>query len=216
VEELCRKHNTLLITDEVATGFGRTGRMFAAEHENVAPDIMALGKGISAGYLPLAATLATDEVEGAFCGEIEEHRTLYHGHTYTGNPLACAAALASLDLFEQNNLINEVQRKAERLARKLDPLRDGERFPAVVDVRQRGLMCGIELSPDGSVGRGYDPSRRLGKEVCDACRADGMIIRPLGNVAILMPPLAIRDANLDHMADSVVKRIEEAQQKTRA
>lgn len=213
VEELCKKHETLLVTDEVATGFGRTGRMFAVEHEDVEPDIMALGKGISAGYLPLAATMATDDVEGAFCGEIEEHKTLYHGHTYTGNPLACAAALASLDLFEKNDLIHEVQRKADRLARKLDVLRDGKKFPAVVDVRQRGLMTGIELSPDGSVGRGYDPSRRMGKEVCDACRADEMIIRPLGNVAILMPPLGIRDENLDHMADSVIKRIEEAQQK---
>ena len=208
VAELARRHGTLLVADEVATGFGRTGRMFACEHEGVEPDIMCLGKGLSGGYLPLAATLCTDEIEQAFCGEIGEHKTLYHGHTYTGNPLGCAAALASLDLFDQHNLIAEVNRKAAMLAKLLEPLRDGRRFAMVGDVRQTGLMAGIELvASDGESAIGFDPSRRLGYEVSDACRAQGVMIRPLGNVVVLMPPLAIRDKHLRKLADVVINAI---------
>ncbi|MAE62212.1 MAG: adenosylmethionine--8-amino-7-oxononanoate transaminase [Planctomycetaceae bacterium] len=208
VADLARRHHTLLIADEVATGFGRTGAMFAADHEHVAPDILCLGKGLTGGYLPLAATLATDTIEQAFTGEIHEHRTLYHGHTYTGNPLACAAALASLDLFESTNLIEHVNRKAELLAQHLNPLRDASRFPYVGDVRQRGLMAGIELTIPGTDGAtGFDPSRRWGADICRACRDRGIIIRPLGNVIVLMPPLAIRDENLIYLTDTVVSVI---------
>ena len=149
VAELCRRFGTLLLVDEVATGFGRTGEMFAVDHEGVEPDIMALGKGITAGYMPLAATLCTDRVAEAFEGELHEMKTLFHGHTYTGNPLGCAVALASLDLFEEAGRLAEARRKAERLARRLDPLRDRERFPFVADVRQQGLMVGIELAQPG-------------------------------------------------------------------
>ena len=207
--DLCKKHDTLLIADEVATGFGRTGALFACELEGVTPDILCLGKGITGGYLPLAATLATDTIEQAFTGELHEHRTLYHGHTYTGNPLAAAAALASLDLFDQNDLLNATQRKAEWVAEQLDALRDGDRFPFVADVRQRGLMIGIELVPPGQAGAtGFDPSRRLGYDIADACRARGVIVRPLGNVVVLMPPLAIEENNLKQLVDTVVSEIE--------
>ncbi|MDH3585323.1 MAG: aminotransferase class III-fold pyridoxal phosphate-dependent enzyme, partial [Phycisphaerae bacterium] len=139
------------------------------------------------------------------------HRTLYHGHTYTGNPLACAAALASLDLFEDGELLADVNRKAARLAQYLEPLRDPERFPTVADVRQRGLMIGIELAPkqEGDAATGFDPSRRLGHEICAACREKGLIIRPLGNVLVLMPPLAITPANLERMAGIVVETVEQ-------
>lgn len=209
VADLCKKHDTLLIADEVATGFGRTGAMFACELEGVEPDMMCLGKGITGGYLPLAATLCTDAVEAAFCGELDEHRTLYHGHTYTGNPLAAAAANASLDLFEQNDLLSVVNTKAAAVAERLDALRDAERYPFVGDVRQKGLMVGIELVPPGERGAtGFDPSRRLGYEVTDACRASGIIVRPLGNVVVLMPPLAIEQANLHRLCDVVVEHIE--------
>ncbi len=208
VERLCREHDVLLIADEVATGFGRTGRMFACEHEGVEPDLMCLGKGLTGGYLPLAATLATEEIERAFCGELHEHKTLYHGHTYTGNPLACAAALASLDLFEQNDLLSAVNRKAALVADGLNPLRDAEKYPNVGDIRQRGLMIGIELvPPTGEAATGFDPSRRLGYEVCDACRDRGLIVRPLGNVVVLMPPLAIEEQNLRRMMDIVIETI---------
>ncbi len=210
VADLCRKHDTLLIADEVATGFGRTGAMFACELESVEPDIMCLGKGITGGYLPLAATLCTDEIEQAFCGELDEHRTLYHGHTYTGNPLAAAAANASLDLFEQNDLLSVVNEKAAAVAERLNVLRDAGRYPYVGDVRQKGLMVGIELVPPGERGAtGFDPSRRLGYEVADGCRASGIIVRPLGNVVVLMPPLAIGQANLHRLCDVVIGRIEQ-------
>jgi adenosylmethionine-8-amino-7-oxononanoate aminotransferase len=157
--------------------------------------------------LPLAATLATDDIEQAFCGEIAEHRTLYHGHTYTGNPLACAAALASLQLFEQHDLLAEVRRKAVWLAERLEVLRDRRQFPAVLDVRQCGLMVGIELGAEGGEATGFDPSRRLGHELCDACRAQGVLIRPLGNVVVLMPPLGISEPTLHQLADVVVEQI---------
>src|SRR5205823_4355870 len=139
VRELCDKYDVLLIADEVAVGFGRTGRMFACEHENVSPDLMCLAKGISGGYLPLAATLATQKIFDAFLGEPWEGRTFFHGHTYTGNPLACAAALASLDLFEKNNLVAAVQRKSVELAKMLDGLRP---LPHVGQIRQKGFMVG--------------------------------------------------------------------------
>lgn len=223
VAELCKKHGTLLIADEVATGFGRTGAMFACKHDGVQPDIMALGKGLTGGYMPLAATLATDEIAAAFEGELHEMRTLYHGHTFTGNPLACAAALASLELFEQNNVIADVSRKARILAEQLKPLRV---LPQVVEVRQRGLMIGIELASSvettdttdsgtalGDFGEspalqsGY--LRRVGHDVCNACRNDGLLIRPLGNVVVLMPPLAISEVNLLRMGEIVVRRVRE-------
>ncbi|MDX1565848.1 MAG: aminotransferase class III-fold pyridoxal phosphate-dependent enzyme, partial [Phycisphaeraceae bacterium] len=181
---------------------------FACEHENVEPDLMCLGKGLSGGYLPLAATLATDEVAEAFEGEPHEHRTLYHGHTYTGNPLGCAAALASLRLFDENDLLESVRRKATVAAEWLEPLRDPDRFAWVVDVRQRGLMVGIELSADGTAATGFDPSRPLGAAVTDACRKAGLIIRPLGNVVVLMPPLSIDEAELRSMIQLVLDQIE--------
>lgn len=214
VERLCREHQTLLIADEVATGFGRTGRMFACEHENVAPDILCLGKGLSGGYLPLAATLCTDDIEQAFCGESHEFKTLFHGHTFTGNPLGCAAALASLELFEKNDLLAAVRRKAELLRQWLAPL---GQIKSVKDVRQTGLMVGIELAPashdeNGAGGTSLGDfgettsryARRIGHEVCAAAREKGILIRPLGNVVVLMPPPAISQGNLNRLAEATV------------
>jgi len=209
VAEMTKQRGLLLIADEVATGFGRTGRMFACEHEHVEPDILCLAKGLSGGYLPLAATLCTDEIAAAFEGELDEHRTLYHGHTYTGNPLGCAAALASINLFEQNDLLAHVRRKAALLAEHLDDLRDIDRFGLVADVRQRGLMVAIELSHDGAAATGFDPSRRLGYDTCAAARSRGALLRPLGNTLILMPPLAITDQNLKRLAHITLESITE-------
>ena len=181
VRELCDRHGVLLILDEVATGFGRTGRMFACEHEDVAPDLLCLAKGITGGYLPLAATLATERIYEGFLGEFEEFRTFFHGHTYTGNPLACAAALATLDVFEE-------ERTLERLAPKIGLLRDLLRpvaaLPTVREVRQCGFMVGIELSD-------FPLTARMGHRVTMEARARGAIVRPLGDVVVLMPPLAI-------------------------
>ena len=200
VRELCTKYDVLLIADEVAVGFGRTGRMFACEHEGVEPDLMCVAKGISGGYLPLAATFATQQIFDAFLGEPWEGRTFYHGHTYTGNPLACAAALASLDLFERNDVVGNVRRNATALAGMLDELRE---LPHVGDIRQKGYMVGIELVADRATKRPFDSKRRVGAEVCAKVRRHGVIIRPLGDVVVLMPPPAMGVDDLRTIVNAV-------------
>ncbi len=187
VRELCDRHGVLLICDEVATGFGRTGAMFACEHEGVSPDFLCLGKGITGGYLPLAATLTTERVYEGFLGRFEELRTFFHGHTYTGNALACAAAVATLKIFERERTIESLQPKIELLERLL-----AHRIailPGVAEVRQRGFMVGIQLADQ-------PPELRLGHKVTLAARRRGAIVRPLGDVVVLMPPLAITEAAL--------------------
>jgi adenosylmethionine-8-amino-7-oxononanoate transaminase len=200
VRELATKFDVLLIADEVATGFGRTGKMFACEHESVSPDLMCVAKGITGGYLPLAATFTTQQVFDAFLGEPWEGRTFYHGHTYTGNPLACAAALASLDLFERNDLVRHVREKSESLSRMLDDLRP---LPHVGDIRQKGFMVGIELVEDKPTRRPFDPKRRVGAQVCTNARKQGVILRPLGDVVVLMPPLAMGLDDLKQIVEAV-------------
>ena len=199
VRELCTKHDVLMIADEVATGFGRTGKMFACEHEEVSPDLMCVAKGISGGYLPLAATLATQKIFDAFLGETWEGKTFFHGHTYTGNPLACAAALASLDLFEKNDLPRAVQRKSIELAKMLAELRT---LPPVGQIRQKAFMVGVELV-------GFDPKRRTGAEVCAKIRRRGVILRPLGDVIVVMPPLAMELDDLRRIVDALAAEIRE-------
>ena len=200
VRRLASEHDVLLIADEVATGFGRTGRMFACEHEGVGPDLMCVGKGITGGYLPLAATFATRRIFDAFLGEPWEGRTFYHGHTYTGNPLACAAAMASLDLFDRNNLLDDVRRKGESLAEMLHELED---LPHVGDVRQKSFMVGIELVADRTTRRPFDPKRRVGAAVCARVRRHGVVLRPLGDVIVLMPPLAMGPEDLKTIVAAV-------------
>jgi adenosylmethionine-8-amino-7-oxononanoate aminotransferase len=195
LRELTRRHGVLLICDEVATGFGRTGRMFAVEHAAVAPDLMCVGKGISGGYLPLAATLATEEIYRAFLGRYEEFKTFFHGHTYTGNALACAVALASLDVFEGDAVLAWVRERAQQLSRRLAS--EFASLPHVGDIRQWGLMVGIELVEDSQTRRPYPPAERMGSRVTLETRRHGVILRPLGNVIILMPPLSVSAAELD-------------------
>ncbi len=188
VRELTRKYETMLIADEVATGFGRTGKMFACEHEQVTPDLMCLAKGITGGYLPLAATMATDEIYDAFLGGVSEHKTFYHGHTYTGNALGCAAAIASLELFEKKDIIASMTPATELMRGYM------QRFAAmdfVGDVRGRGLMGGVEIVSDKATGENFDYSLRIGARLCTKMRARGAMMRPLGDVIILMPPPAM-------------------------
>ncbi|HEY1921930.1 MAG TPA: adenosylmethionine--8-amino-7-oxononanoate transaminase [Tepidisphaeraceae bacterium] len=206
VRKLCDAHEVLLIADEVAVGFGRTGRMFACEHENVSPDLMCLGKGISGGYLPLAATLSTRQIFDAFLGEPWEGKTFFHGHTYTGNPLACAAAVASLELFEKNKLVNSVAAKSEKLAEMLNALRP---LKYVGDIRQKGFMVGIQLVRDKGLKEHFDPKRRIGAEVCQRIRRHGIILRPLGDVIVLMPPLAMGVEDLRKIVAAVATEIEQ-------
>jgi adenosylmethionine-8-amino-7-oxononanoate aminotransferase len=188
VRELTKKYNVLLITDEVATGFGKTGKMFACENENVQPDIMCLAKGITGGYLPLAATLTTQEIFDAFLGEPEEFKTFFHGHTYTGNALACAAAIASLELFEENKILESLPAKIDLIA---DYLKRTADLPLVGDVRQCGLMTGIEIVKDKKTKVSFPYEKLIGAKVCAAMRPKGAMMRPLSDVIVLMPPVAI-------------------------
>lgn len=186
VRKLADEFDVLLIADEVATGFGRTGAMFACDLEEVTPDLMCLGKGITGGYLPLAATLTTQKIFDAFLGEPWEGRTFFHGHTYTGNPLACAAAIASLDLFAENNLLSHVISTAGQVGGELSQLGD---FAAVGDIRQCGFMVGIELVADKKTARPFDPRHRVGAAVCQRMRKHGIFVRPLGDTIVINPPL---------------------------
>jgi len=191
VRDLCDRHGVLLILDEVATGFGRTGRMFACEHEGVAPDLLCLAKGITGGYLPLAATLATERVYEGFLGRHEEFRTFFHGHTYTGNPLACAAALATLDVFREERTLERLSRKIRLLAELLEPV---SAHSAVREVRRCGFMVGIELEE-------HPLPVRIGHRVTLEARRRGAIIRPLGDVVVLMPPLSISEDDLRRLVE---------------
>jgi adenosylmethionine-8-amino-7-oxononanoate aminotransferase len=198
--EACRRHDALLILDEVATGFGRTGAIFACTHEGVKPDLLCLAKGLTGGYLPVAATLATDRIYEAFLGRYDEYRHFFHGHTYTGNALGCAAALATLGLLADGAIIEAVDRKAAVLRDALEPL---VRHPHVGEVRQAGLMAGIELVADRSTKARFAPGDRAGYHVCLALRDRGIFLRPLGDVIVLMPPLSSTDVELRHLAAGV-------------
>jgi adenosylmethionine---8-amino-7-oxononanoate aminotransferase len=199
LREICRRNGILFVADEVATGFGRTGKMFACEHEAVVPDILCLGKGITGGYLPLAATVTTEEIFSAFLGDYKEFKTFFHGHTYTGNPLGCAVALASLELFKQENIIEQMQPRIAYLKRRLK--QDFLPLTHVADVRQWGFMVGIELVEDKNECRSYPPEKRIGHTLILEARRRGVIIRPLGDVIILMPPLTIADEELKILVD---------------
>ena len=200
VRELCNRHDVLLICDEVATGFGRTGTMFACEQERVAPDLMCVAKGLTGGYLPLAATLATERIYEGFLGRHEDFRTFFHGHTYTGNPLACAAAIASLEAFEREGTLLRAQPKIRLLAELLGEV---ARMPEVAEVRGRGFMIGIDLGE-------HDPGLRMGHRVTLEARERGAIVRPLGDTVVLMPPLAISKADLRRLVAITVESIRAA------
>ncbi|MBI2061216.1 MAG: adenosylmethionine--8-amino-7-oxononanoate transaminase [Nitrospirae bacterium] len=204
IRKLCDDHGLLLILDEVATGFGRTGKMFAAEHEGVSPDIMCIAKGITGGVLPLAATLTTDAVYVAFIGAYEEQKTFYHGHTYTGNPLGCAAALASLHVFRKKQVLQSLPNKIRALHTSLITLHSS-RF--VGEIRQRGLMVGIELVKDKATRDLFDVKDRVGYRVCMKARDFGVILRPLGDVIVLMPPLSITPSEIRKLARSVDRSV---------
>jgi adenosylmethionine-8-amino-7-oxononanoate aminotransferase len=187
VRELCDKYDVLMICDEVATGFGRTGTMFACQQEGVVPDLMSVAKGLTGGYLPLAATLATERIYEGFLGEFQQFRTFFHGHTYTGNPLACAAALATLAVFEEEDTLAALAPKLELLGELLDE--QVAPLSTVADVRRLGTMVGIELTA-------FPLEARMGHQVTLAARERGAIVRPLGDVIVLMPPLSITEDEL--------------------
>lgn len=207
VREVTRRHGVLLIADEVAVGFGRTGTLFACEQEQVEPDMLCLGKGISGGYLPLAATLCTDAIFENFLGPPEAGRTFYHGHTYTGNALGCAAAMASLRLFEQNHVLENVNANAVLIERELAPLLA---HPHVGEVRQCGILVGIELVQDRAMKLAFTSKLRMGHQVTLAARRRGAIIRPIGDVVTLIPAPAMPAELVRRLCQTLLESIDEA------
>jgi adenosylmethionine-8-amino-7-oxononanoate aminotransferase len=196
----CRERGVWLVLDEVMTGFGRTGKMFAYEHENVTPDLVALAKGLTGGYLPLAATLASREIFDAFLGDYAELKTFFHGHSYTGNALGCAAALASLKIFETEKTLERnagLEQSLRKLAAKFWD------HPNVGDVRQEGLICAIELVRDFVTRQPFDFAERIGHRVCEAARAHGLLTRPIGDVLVVMPPYCVTEAQLEQMVEAL-------------
>jgi adenosylmethionine-8-amino-7-oxononanoate aminotransferase len=208
VRELCDRAGCLLVCDEVATGFGRTGTMFAVEQAGVVPDILCLAKGITGGYLPLAATLATEEVFAAFAGRYSEYRALFHGHTYGGNPLGCAAAIASLDVFESEDVLTRSRRLAERFARLL--AEHVEPLEHVGPVRRVGLMVGFDLWKDAELGQRFDTDERRAHRAVLLAREDGVLVRPLGDTMVLMPPLSLSDDLLEELVVVTARAIARA------
>jgi adenosylmethionine-8-amino-7-oxononanoate aminotransferase len=204
VRELTRRYEVLLIADEVAVGMGRTGKMWACQHEAVTPDLLCAAKGLTGGYLPLAVTLTTDEVWRAFLGDYGESKTFFHGHTYGGNPLGAAAALATLDVFDRERTLEHLPVKAQRLAEHLGRIAC---LPHVGDVRQKGLMAGVELVEDRAEKRPYPWAEKRGIRVCEHARRLGVWLRPLGNVVVIMPPLAITMEDLDRVCEAVEEGI---------
>ncbi len=206
VRELSHKYSVLLIADEVAVGFGRTGTMFACEQEEVVPDLLCLGKGLSGGYLPVAATMATTQIFNAFRGTYEDLKTFFHGHTFGGNPLGAAAALASLELFESDHTLEELQNKAAQLLNGFNSLKE---HPHVGDIRQRGMITAIELVQDRNLKMPFDWKARIGHRICQAATKRGVWLRPLGDVIVIMPPLSITDEEIDFLCRVVVECLEQ-------
>ncbi len=196
LREICDKYEVLLIADEVATGFGRTGKMFACQHEEVTPDILCLSKGITNGYMPLAVTATNDNIFNAFLGELEERKTFYHGHSYTGNPLACAAAIANLEIFEKDKTLESLPPKIELLKEELSEI---EKLLHVGDVRQKGMIAGIEIVKDKGTKEPFPWKEQTGWKVVKAARKYGVWLRPLGDTIVIMPPLIISEDNLERL-----------------
>ncbi|SDH87152.1 adenosylmethionine-8-amino-7-oxononanoate aminotransferase apoenzyme [Alteribacillus persepolensis] len=206
VRELCSKYDVLMIVDEVAAGFGRTGKMFACEHENVQPDLMAAGKGITGGYLPIAVTFTTEEMYEAFYDDYEKLKTFFHGHSYTGNQLGCAVALENLRLFESENIVGQAAEKADYLR---DILQELYSLAHVGDVRQLGMMCGIELVASKETKEPFPFEKRVGYHVSLKMRELGMLTRPMGDVIVFMPPLVSTKEELADMTAIMKEAITE-------
>jgi adenosylmethionine-8-amino-7-oxononanoate aminotransferase len=207
IREYCDKYDVLMILDEVATGFGRTGKMFACEHENVTPDIIVLGKGMTGGYLPLSATITTQEVYDAFLGDYEEFKTFFHGHSYAGNPISCAAALGNLEAFRNYNTLEKLQDKIEFLEQELQEFKG---LKHVGDVRNKGFMVGIELVEDKETKKPYPLKMKMGWRVAELAMQEDVLIRPLGNVVVLMPPLGISMEDLKKLLRVTYRAIKKA------
>ena len=195
---LTKKYDVHLIADEIMTGFGRTGKMFACEHANISPDFMTLSKGLTGGYLPLSVVMTTDEVYNAFYCDYNEYKAFLHSHSYTGNPLACSAALATLEIFEQNDILGENEKKRTYIYKQVEKFRS---LSNVKEIRQQGMVTAIEL-------QGYDVKERIGLRIYEYALSQGVLLRPLGNVIYFMPPFVITYKEIDKMIEVAYKGIE--------
>lgn len=204
VRNICNNYDVLLIIDEVATGFGRTGEMFACDHDKVTPDILVLGKGLTSGYLPLSATITTQDIFDTFLGDYEELKTFFHGHSYSGNPLSCATAIANLEIFDEEKTISKVKKTIKILE---DELKEFKGLKHVSDIRNKGLMAGIDLKKDSNKNIAYELKERIGKKICDLARKEGVLIRPLGDTIVIMPPISINQKELKKITKSIYKCI---------
>jgi adenosylmethionine---8-amino-7-oxononanoate aminotransferase len=205
LRQWCDRHGVLLIFDEVMTGFGRTGRMFACQHEGVNPDFMVLAKGLTGGYLPLAATLTTEAIYEAFLGDFSELRAFFYGHSYSGNPLGCAAALASLQIFREEAVLDRVSGLIPVLADRLEQLK---RLPWVREVRQVGMIAGIEVGASDRTP--FDWRDRMGAKVCMTATEYGLLTRPIQDVVVFMPPLCVSAEEIHFGVEAIGKAIEAA------
>lgn len=205
LRRLCNQYGVLLIADEVAVGFGRTGTMFACEQEKVSPDFLCLAKGITGGYLPLAVTMTTEKIYRAFLGEFKDKKTFFHGHTYTANPLGCAAGLANLEIFRKEKVLTGLRGKINFFQKGLEKFRQ---LKHVGDIRQIGLIAGIELVKDKTTKETFPDEQKTGINICQNCRSHGLILRPLGDVIVILPPLSITLPQLNKMLTIVYRQIE--------
>ncbi len=207
IERACKDNGVILILDEVATGFGRTGEMFAAFHEDISPDAMCIAKGITGGYLPMAATLFTKEIYDGFLGNYQDNKTFFHGHTYTGNQLASACAVKSLEMFKKYGLLNKMK---PVIARLNELLKDFRQLENVGDIRNIGLTAGIELVKDKDTKEPFEAGKRIGHKVVLNARERGVIIRPLGDVIVVMPPLVIDEGTLETLMSAIYDSVKAA------
>ncbi len=204
LRDWCDRQDVFLIFDEVMTGFGRTGKMFAFQHEQVVPDFLVLAKGLTGGYLPLAATITSERIFGGFLGAAEQMRTFFYGHSYAGNALGCAAGLASLELFESEDILAKLPRTIEHLSRRLAHL---GRNPWIRDIRQCGMIAGIEVGqPDGAA---FDPRERIGMRICVTARKYQLLTRPILDTIVFMPPLCVSNAEIDLALEAIEQAIDE-------
>jgi adenosylmethionine---8-amino-7-oxononanoate aminotransferase len=205
LSELSKKYKTLLIADEVAVGFGRTGKMFACEHEEVTPDLMCLGKGLTGGYLPMSATLCTTKIWDAFLGDSQAGKAFLYGHTFTGNALAAAAANASLDIFESEQTLQQLEHKAKLLLDRLQPL---SQYDHVGQVRQLGLITAIDFVADKATQKPFPSNQPFAAKVCSEALKHQVWLRPLAETLPIIPPLSITDSEIEHLAQAIMASIE--------
>ncbi len=192
-KELCEKYNILLIADEIMTGFGRSGTMFACEQAQISPDIMCLSKGLSGGYLPLSVVLTTNEIYQAFYCDYNEGKSFLHSHSFTGNPLACSAALASLELFEKENILKKNKKTASYIAKKLESLKN---YPIVTNIRQTGMVAAFDI-------KNYDPKERINLKIYTFALKNGVLLRPLAQTIYIMPPYIITQKEIDKIFEVI-------------